>query len=350
MLPCGIFNTSYKQEIAVFRTKTHWVLFVLFSIFVFTFPLYGSGYIMTIAPIIAITIVAVQGLNLLTGYCGQLSVGHSGFMGVGAYCFVLMSNNYHLSVPVGLFCSGLVAGMVGIIVGLPALRIKGFYLAMVTLAAQLVFGWIFLNWRGVTGGSEGLFLDSVEMFGLSFSSPVSKYYLVMSVAFVMVYFAKNLARSMVGRAFVAIRDNDLAAGVMGIDIVRYKLLAFFLACFFAGVAGGLWAIQMEFVSPMQFTLNLSILYLGMLIIGGMGSIMGPIFGVIFVKVLEEVALIVSPTVSELWPAIGAQASGALLFMLYAATILVFLIFQPRGINYRWTVFKNQYRVYPFSSL
>ena len=240
--------------------------------------------------------------------------------------------------------------MVAIVVGLPALRIKGFYLAMVTLAAQLIFGWVFLNWRGLTGGSGGIFLDNATIFSIGINSPASKFYVVMIVACIMMFFAKNLARSMVGRAFVAIRDNDLAAGVMGINLTTYKLLAFFLSCFFAGIAGGLWAIQTEFVSPMQFTLNLSVLYLGTLIIGGMGSIMGPVFGVVFVKCLEEIALYISPSISEIWPAVGAQVSGALLFMLHAAIILLFLVFQPRGINHRWTIFKSQYRLYPFSSL
>jgi len=297
---------------------------------------------------IGITIIAVEGLGILTGYSGQLSVGQAAFVGVGAYTSVICMQRFEMPFLLAILCAGLASGLIGIIFGLAAVRIKGFYLAMTTLAAQFILGWCFLHLRSWTGGTEGLFVKPATIGPLVFASAQSKYYLVMVITVIMIFFAKNLMRTRLGRALVAIRDNDLAAEVMGIDLLLYKLIAFFICCFFAGVAGTLYAEYVEFVNPVQYTLEDSILYVGMLIVGGMGSIMGPIFGVIFMKLLNEGALYLTPILTDMVPALGGAIFSALSTAVYAIVIILFLVFEPKGINYRWTIFKNQYRLYPFA--
>jgi len=268
-------------------------------------------------------------------------------MGTGPYISVIMYQRFSVPFLLALFCAGLGTGLIGILSGIPAVRIKGFYLAMSTLAAQLILGWLFLHLRGITGGTEGLHVEYATVMGITFDTLAKKYWLVMACTVVMVYFAKNLMRTRVGRALVAIRDNDLAAKVMGIEVSVYKLLAFFLSCFFAGISGGLFAYYIDFINPVQFTLQDSILYLGMLIVGGMGSIMGPIFGAISMKLIEEFAFFFSPILTSWFPAFGAQIFAALSLALYSVIIILFLVLEPRGINHLWTILKNRYRIYPF---
>jgi len=348
VLPSGTYNVRYEQSMAIFRTRAQWILLALFLIALFTVPLYGSRYILSLISMIGITIIAVEGLGILTGYSGQLSVGQAAFVGVGAYTSVICMQRFEMPFLLAILCAGLASGLIGIIFGLAAVRIKGFYLAMTTLAAQFILGWCFLHLRSWTGGTEGLFVKPATIGPLVFASAQSKYYLVMVITVIMIFFAKNLMRTRLGRALVAIRDNDLAAEVMGIDLLLYKLIAFFICCFFAGVAGTLYAEYVEFVNPVQYTLEDSILYVGMLIVGGMGSIMGPIFGVIFMKLLNEGALYLTPILTDMVPALGGAIFSALSTAVYAIVIILFLVFEPKGINYRWTIFKNQYRLYPFA--
>lgn len=347
-LPCGTYNVNYTKDMAIFRTKSHWVSLTLFLVVLFTLPLYCGRYYLTLLSMMGITIIAVQGLGVLTGYAGQISIGQAAFVGTGAYISVFVIQQYECSFLFSLILAGVGSGMIGIIFGLPALRIKGFYLAMSTLAAQLILGWLFLHLESFTGGTEGLHVEHATIFGLVIDTPQRKYWLIMLFVTVTVYIIKNMMRTRVGRAMVAIRDNDLAAEVMGIDVMRYKLLAFFIACFFAGIAGAVYAHYVGFISPVQFTMQSSILYLGMLIVGGMGSIMGVIYGVIFLMLFEEFAYAISPTLTMMFPSFGAQFFSAISLLFYALIIIVFLIFQPRGLNHLSNILKRRYRLYPFS--
>lgn len=348
MLPCGTRSFHYEEDIAIVRTRAQWGMLIAFLIILFTLPLYGNVYILSILSMAAIVLIAVQGLNLLTGYCGQLSVGQAAFVGVGAYITAILTTRFGVPWLAALISAGLGAGLVGIIFGLPALKIKGFYLAMTTLAAQFILDWCFLHLREWTGGVSGLGVDNASIGGIVFASEQSKYYLIMIITFVMVFFAKNIARTRVGRAFVAIKDNDLAANVMGINLRFYKLLAFFLCCGFAGVAGSLLAQYMNLVNPAQFSLGDSILYLGMLVVGGMGSITGGIFGTVFFQLLSTLTLVLSPLLYAVFPGLGMVASSAMTVFFYAIIIMLFLIFEPRGINHVWLAFKGSYRLYPFA--
>jgi branched-chain amino acid transport system permease protein len=244
----------------------------------------------------------------------------------------------------------LVTGVVGIIVGLPSLRIKGFYLAMATLAAQFIIPWLIVNIRvDLTGGTDTLTVPAPNIGGFSFTSQSSIFYLCMTMTLFITFFTRNVQRSRFGRAFIAIRDNDLAAEVMGIGITRYKLLSFFLCSVYAGLAGALYAVWMRGISVEHFTLHESIWYLGMVIVGGLGSIPGAIFGAILIRALGILVSYIGPVIGGLFPAAQGQAIelgvGPIVF---GVVVLSFLIFEPRGLAVIWERFKAFYRIWPFS--
>ena len=347
-LPAGIRNFSYGRDMAIFRTRTHWAMLLLFLIVLFTFPLYFNNHWLSVLNLIGITIIAATGLNILTGYCGQLSIGHAGFIAVGAYTSAVLTGRLELPFMVGLISAGLVAGFIGMIFGIPSVRVKGFYLAISTIAAQIIIIWVINHWTSVTGGFDGMRVPAAEIAGLTLIGQGSRFYLVMSIAILVIFFAKNLARTRPGRAFIAIRDNDLAAEVMGINLFRYKLLAFFIGCFLAGVAGSLLAhCYWGFLSPENFSIADSILYIGIIIIGGLGTTVGPIFGVLFIRLLQQGITQVSPLLEGTFnlPAGFTTGIGPMIFGL---VIILFLILEPRGLAHRWQLFKASYRLWPFS--
>jgi branched-chain amino acid transport system permease protein len=348
-LPAGTRNYTYAQDMAILRTKTHWALFVGFLVFIFTLPLYLGNYWLGVANLIGITIIAVTGLNILTGYCGQLSIGHAGFIAVGAYTSAVLTNRLELPFLVGLLCAGMTAGLIGMVFGIPSLRVKGFYLAISTIAAQFIIIWIINHWSSVTGGFVGISVPYASIGGFTFKSEGSQFYLIIGITALTVFFAKNLARTRVGRAFVAIRDNDLAAEVMGINLFRYKLLAFFIGCFLAGIAGSLRAHWIGFINAEHFSLMESILYIGMVIIGGLGTTLGPILGVIFMRALDQLLTIgLVPFLEGSFTALSAGFATGIAPMVFGLVIILFLIMEPRGLAHRWQLFKVAYRLWPFS--
>ncbi len=346
-LPSGIRNYTYAQDMAILRTKTHWALFIGFLVLLFTSPLYLSNYWLSVANLIGITLIAATGLNLLVGYCGQLSIGHAGFIAVGAYTSAVLTNRFELPFLVGLICAGLMAGIIGLIFGLPSVRVKGFYLAITTIAAQFIIIWVINHWS-VTHGFTNISVPLATIGGIAFRSDASQFYLIMGIAALCTFFAKNLARTRVGRAFIAVRDNDLAAEVMGINLLYYKLLAFFIGCFMAGIAGSLLAHHWGTMNAEFFSLKESILYIGMIIIGGLGTTLGPILGVVFIRLLDRVLT------GEIVPwlegniALPAGFASGVTPMLFGLVIVLFLILEPRGIAHRWALFKSAYRLWPFS--
>ncbi len=347
-LPSGVFQESYAQDMAIFRTRTHWVLLAAFLVLLFAMPLYSSDRMLTILTIMGITIISVLGLQILTGYCGQISIGHAGFMAVGGYVSAVLTAKLGWSFWAALPCAGLGAGIVGSVFGLPSLKIKGFYLIMATVAAHFIIIWVILQLYGITGGADGLSVSRPEIGGLVIKSKASYFYMVMIFTCLATYLAKNIVRTRAGRAFIAIRDNDLAAEVMGVNLWAYKLTAFFIGCVFAGVAGSLLVHYFAFVSTDSFPFMNSVWYLGMLIVGGMGSITGAIFGTVFLKLLDEFVTIFGPVLADIFPAIAAQAAASLGLIMRGLVIIVFLIFEPRGLVHRWELIKSYYRRWPFS--
>jgi branched-chain amino acid transport system permease protein len=344
-LPCGTFSQNYAQDMAIIRTKWQWVTLSALLILLFASPLFLNDRILTIMTIIGITIISVQGLNILTGYCGQISIGHAGFMAVGAYTSGILTARLDWPFWIALPCAAVAAGMVGLLFGLPSLKIKGFYLIMATIAAQFIIVWLIIQARGITGGPDGLAVPRPQIGDFVFKSKASYFYLVMAITLLGTFLAQNIVRTRTGRAFVAIRDNDLAAEVMGINLWVYKLLAFFIGCVYAGVAGSLLVHYFAFATLDQFPFINSVWYLGMLIVGGMGSIPGAIFGAISLKLLDELVTILGPVFSAV---VAAQAAASLALISRGVVIMLFLIFEPRGLAHRWDKIRSYYRLWPFS--
>jgi len=348
-LPCGIRNYSYNTDTAIIRTKTQWVLFGLFLLLLFSMPLYLSNFYLSVANLIGITMVAIIGLNILLGYCGQLSIGHAGFMAVGAYTTAILTTTFGFPYFAALICSGLTAGLIGLVFGMPSMRVKGFYLAITTIAAQFIIIWIINHWTDITHGSMGISVASASIGDFQFDSEMKQFYLIMGITALCVLFATNLARGRIGRAFVAVRDNDLAAEVMGINVFSYKLLAFFLGCFFAGIAGALFAQWRGTITAEDFTFSQSILYVGILIIGGLGTSVGPILGTGIMGILLYWALPVWLTpILDTISFLPTGFSTGLSPMIFGAVMILFLVLEPRGMAHLWSLFKASYRLWPFS--
>ncbi len=350
MLPSGTFPENYEQDKAIIRTRLQWGLFVSFLVLLGFVPVLVSDATLGILSLMGIFMVAVIGLQILVGYCGQINLGQSSFMGVGGLLGCLVAVRLNLPVEAALIIGGLAGAVYGLIFAVPAIRVKGYYLALTTMAAQLIFHFIFTRvpqevYLGTYGGFP--VTPPKLITGAQLTSPASMYYLILVVLAVLVFVATNITRSKLGRAFMAIRDNDVAAQVMGINIVLYKFLAFFICTFFAGIAGVLWGYYSRYVSVEQFTLVQSVFMLGMLIVGGLGSILGAILGTIFLRTLQEIVNAIGPTLALVVPQLGAGIIFALMNVMVGLIIILFLIFEPRGLAHRWRIFQRFYRLWPF---
>jgi branched-chain amino acid transport system permease protein len=332
---------------AIVRTWQHWVALISGLLIIYILPFFSSYYLISLINSLSITIILVLGLQIVTGYCGQISFGQSAFMAVGAYTSAILTSYCNISFWVALPLSGIVAGLFGIVSGAPSLRMKGFYLAMATLAAHFVTMWLIIHMK-ITNGTQGIHTSSPQIGNFALDTEERMYYLIVTVMLIMSYSARNLVRSKVGRAFVAIRDNDIAAKVMGVNLYYYKLLAFFISCFYAGVAGSLSAHLNLLVHPEQFAIYHALIFIGMLIIGGIGSIPGVFFGVLFVRFLDELILFSSPALGRAFPWLGMSPAAGIGVSSFAMVLIIFLIFEPRGLAHRWETFKSSYRLYPFA--
>lgn len=347
--PAGEFDTSYAYDMATIRRGWQWVVLFVFLAALYLLPFYASQGLVALVNRIAIAIIAVQGLNLLTGYTGQISLGQAAFMTTGGYISALLVNRldwpFYLSLP----AAALGAGVIGLLFGLPSLRVKGFYLAMATLAAQFIIPWFVRNaYKDILNGAQGINVRAPVLFGLEFNNPQRYLYLSLTVLIGTTVVAHNIARSRLGRAFVAIRDHDLAAELLGINLFRYKLQAFFLAAVYAGLAGALAAHQIRHLNSETFNLIDSVTFLGMLVIGGLGSSLGPILGAIVVELLIEGATLIGPFFISVFPSTAAGAVQALRPLFFGTTLMLFLIFEPRGLAHRWQIVKAAWRLRPFS--
>ena len=349
-LPSGVFNNTYEKDIAIVRTKAHWAWLIAGIILSFVVPpFFLSSHWLSWTIETCVGIIAVLGLNFVTGLCGQISLGQGGFMAVGAYSTAIIVTLTGLSYWAILPISSLLAGIIALVFGLPALRVKGFYLALATLAAQSVIIWALTHrpLSKLSGGYGGMLMPPPELGSFVFNSNKSWFFVVVIFMWLMIYAAKNIARTRVGRAFMAIRDSDLAAEVLGINIFAYKMVAFFLSGVFAGIAGALFAPYSVAIAPENFHLEKSIWYLGMLIVGGSGSVVGAIVGTVFLRLVQEIMMILGPNFSVI-PVVGPVLSNYVSGIAFGCIIVFFMIFVPRGINHRWEIFKASYRLHPFS--
>ncbi len=348
MLPSGRFAAHPREDMAIVRTKTQWLLLAAGLIFAFTLVLWVPSAWQWWLIMVGIYTVAALGLHIMTGLCGQFSMGQAAFMGVGAYTTAILTGKYGLSPWLTLPLAGLVAGLVGLVFGTPALRIKGFYLVMSTIAAQFIIIWGLGQWTSMTNGLGGMPVPPITFFGKALTY-VQYWWLTLAIVVVMTFLAKNLQRTASGRTFIAVRDNDLAAEVMGINLFRTKLLAFFVGCFFAGIAGWLWAHISFHITPGQFGFTMSLWLLGMIIIGGMGSTTGAILGVVVIRFAAKmVDDELSPLLVRAFPEWAGRTSAALAIIAFAAVVLFFIMVEPKGVYHRVQRIILYYRLYPFS--
>jgi branched-chain amino acid transport system permease protein len=332
---------------AIVRTPLRWGVLAISLAVLCLVPLMGSYYLVGFLNNLGITIILVLGLQMVSGYCGQISFGQAAFMAVGAYATAILTQKVGLSYWASLPLAGVITGVFGLLGGAPTMRIKGFYLAVATIAIHFVTMWLILHME-VTGKSHGMTLEPPSIAGFPLDSDERMFYVIMPIMLLMTYGARNLVRTRVGRALVAVRDNDLAAQVMGINLFYYKLLAFFISCFYAGIAGGLWAGLNLVAHFEQFTLLHALWYIGMLIVGGLGSIPGVFFGVILVRVLDELVMIVSPVLAQWFPWLGTAPAAGLGVTAFGLVLALFLIWEPRGLAHRWEILKASIRLYPFA--
>jgi len=348
-LPCGIYFENYKQDMAVVQTRARWTLTILFLMLLFCVPFFASERILSIMNNMAIVLIAVHGLNILTGACGQISLGQSAFMAVGAYTSAFLVGEWGTPFWIGLICGGLFAGIIGLFFGLPSLRVKGFYLILVTLAAQFILvGFLPYQLVDITGGAVGLDAPDPELLGLTIGTEKSFYFLIVGLAVLLSFAVKNLLRTRIGRAFIAIQDNDLAASVMGISLYRYKLLAFFLGCMYAGIAGALFAHYTGHVDAGFFTLDDSIFYLGIIIVGGLSSTAGAVMGTVFLCLLNELTMEMAPLIGEAIPLFSRSALESMSLIIPGLIIILFLVFEPRGLYHRWLIIKAYFQFWPYA--
>ncbi len=344
---CGDFKESYIKDEEIFQSVFVKFWLGLLFLFLLLLPVLANAYVLYVANLIGFAIIGAVGLNLLTGFTGQISLGHAAFVGVGGYTAAILMTRLDFSFWLALPCAGIVAAAAGLIIGIPSLRVKGLYLCMATLAAQFIFEFIFIHWESMTQGIRGINLRAPVLGGFALDTEKRFYYLTLIVVVLAVTYARNLIRSRVGRAFVAIRDRDLAAEIMGISLFRYKLTAFAISSFYAGIAGALWVSFMRIVTPDHFPFHLSIQYLAMVIVGGMGSVLGSIFGAIFMTLTPELLNVLSATLSKIVPAIG-MLFIPMKAVVFGALIVLFLIFEPRGLAEIWRRIKAFFLLWPFS--
>ena len=344
---CGDFKTSYAADMTIFESGSARIMLGLFLGALFTLPLYTPGYLLDIINRIGIAVIGAVGLNILTGFTGQISLGNAAFMAIGAF-----SSGY-LAIRFGLpfyFCiplAGLITAISGMFVGIPSLRIKGLYLAMATLAAHFIVEFIITKWESVTGGVNGLSIPTPKLGSFAIDSDARLFVLIFVIAVMAVLFAKNLFRSKAGKAFIAIRDQAISAEVMGVNLLKYKLLSFGISSFYVGVAGALIAYQAKIISPETFPVTVAIDYLGMIIIGGLGSILGSIYGAVFITLLPELLRMGTSALSGSFPEL-VNKLAAMKELVFGLLVIIFLIFEPAGMAARWHSIKSYWKLYPFS--
>ncbi len=344
---CGDFRETYREDMAIFETRFARGLLVVFVAALALLPLVATHYWLDVLVRVLIAVVAATGLNILTGFTGQISLGNAAFLSVGAYATAIMAGRWELPFPVVIPLAGLVTAAVGMVFGIPSLRLKGLYLAVATVAAHFVIEFTIVHWESMTGGVNGISIPAARLGGLELVSDRQLYWLVLPLTVLLLFFARNLFRTKVGKAFIAIRDQDISAEVMGVHVFKYKLASFGVSSFYVGVAGALLAYQARIISPENFPITLAIDQLGMIIIGGMGSILGSIFGAIFITLLPELLRIATNSLSGTFPEL-VTLFASIKVGVFGLAIVLFLVFEPDGMAARWHTIRNYWKLYPFS--
>ncbi len=336
-----IFKTDYAQDIRLVKHGGQRFWYGLLLLALVTAPWLIGEYWLAQLTFILIYGIAGLGLMLLAGFTGQFSIGHAAFLGVGAYTQAVFTG-MGVPFPIALALAAGIAAAVGVVVGLPALRVKGIYLAIATIAFGFIVEEGFARWESVTGGNSGMSVKSPNLFGWELGSGAEFYLLCLVITVVATLGILNLLRSSTGRAFVAIRDSEISAQSMGINLARYKTLSFSISAALAGIAGALYAHKLRFISPEQFNILQSIDLLLMVVIGGLGSIHGAFLGAIFLISMPQVIALTKDHLPEF---IG-QAPG-LQGLVYGVVLILFVMFEPMGIYGRWLKVRTYLQIFPF---
>jgi branched-chain amino acid transport system permease protein len=344
---CGGFRVSYRSDERIFDTLVPIAALAVLLVALGFAPQIAGTYWLDVLNRIGIAIIGALGLNILLGYTGQISIGQAAFLAVGAYSTAILEAKVGLPFYLALPLAALLTAAFGLVFGIPSLRLRGLYLAIATLAAYFITTYGIIHWESMTNGVLGFMVPPARVFGLPLDSDARIFYLIWALVIPATLFTKNLFRTRVGRAFIAIRDRDVAAGVMGISLFRYKLLAFVISSFYAGVAGGLMAHHSRIIFPDAFTLLVSIDYLAMVIIGGMGSILGSIFGAVFMTLLPEVLKLSATSLTGVYPqAFGLIASTR--DIVFGLAVIFFLMYEPEGLARIWLRVKNYWKLWPYA--
>jgi branched-chain amino acid transport system permease protein len=344
---------DYYEDIQLLDSKILWFWFLMLIAALITFPFIVPNYYVYMANYMAINVIVTVGLNILVGYTGQISLGHAGFFAIGAYGTVLLMTAFHLPFLLAIIVAAFIAAFFGFVLGLPALRLEGPYLAIATLGFGMAITQVIGRWQ-VFGGRMGLEAPRLSFGPYILESDRHLYFLIITITFLMTFAARNLMKTRVGRAFIAIRDSDIAAETMGVNLVFYKTLAFAVSAFYAGIAGGLFAFLLGFINPSTFNFILSIYFLAFVIVGGLGSIFGSIMGGVFMTwlllVLDKVqelpylgAALIS--FSENWMTLSGLPNIA--SIIFGLIIVLLVVFEPLGLYGFWIRTKIYWKTWPF---
>jgi branched-chain amino acid transport system permease protein len=344
---------DYYEDIRLVTSPSVAFWLVVLAAVLYLLPFAVDNYYVYVANYIAINIIAAAGLNLLVGYTGQISLGHAGFFAIGSYGTILLMTKAGLPFPVALPCAALIAAGFGFLLGLPSLRLEGPYLAIATLGFGLTITQV-IGRVHLFGGREGLHAPDILIGPWVVDTDRELYFLVITLTVVLLLFMRNLIRTRVGRAFVAIRDADIAARTMGVNIVYYKTLAFAVSAFYAGIAGGLYAFVLKFIEPEIFTLMMSILFLAMVVVGGLGSMTGSVVGAVLLCWLDlKLRNILSiplvggwlETLSRKWFSITGVSN--IQYIVFGGIMILIMLKEPLGLYGVWIRTKKYWRTWPF---
>jgi branched-chain amino acid transport system permease protein len=335
-----LFKTDYDQDIRLFQHGGQRFWYGLLMALLLAAPWMVGEYVMSQLHFILIYSIVGLGLMLLVGFTGQVSLGHAAFLAVGAYTEALLQAR-GVPVFVSLPCAALFSAVVGLIVGLPALRLKGIYLAIATLAFNVIVEEVVTRWESLTGGNSGLHLAPVELFGVKLDGDAGFYYLCLGLTVAAILALMNLLRSPTGRAFVAIRDSEISASCMGVNLAKYKTLSFAISAALTGVGGALYAHKVTFITPEQFTLLQSIELVTIVILGGVGFLHGAVLGAAFLIVLPQLISLAKDYLP------GNIAGSGLQSVVFGLMLIAFIIFEPLGLYGRWLKVRAWFELFPF---
>jgi len=360
-LPCGTYHQRYSQDHAWWQTRfVKAKMAALAIIVVVVFPLWADSYMLGVANMVGYTALGALGVQLLIGYCGQVTLGHAAFLAVGAYTSTLLILQVPwprflldsgLAYPISIVAAAVTAGLWSVLFGLPSAKVKGFYLILTTMAAQFItvdfFITQYVSQIGGRGQAFSLPPGTIRIGPWEIDNELKVYFLMVFLVVLMTLGLANLLRSKVGRAWIAIRDNDIAAQTMGISIVKYKLLAFFVAGFIGGITGAFWISNLSAISPEHFPWSWSLWLVGVILIGGVGSLHGTFFGSLFMVLVMEGLTFGVMSVMDSYPELMMKLNFVK-ESAFGLAICCFLIYEPRGFAYRWWQIKNYFNLWPFS--